>query len=1187
MLLLALLVLGALAGLISSETGTRFLAERAKHWLGDAVSWETLDGRIVGPLAMSGLQVSLPGINLDLAQLELDWEPGALLQGELRITRLEAESGSLSLNPGDEPASSQPFDPSALRAPLDIRLSEVRLRDWSISQPDAPTQQIDSLDLEATLEGEALSLQRFELRLPEGGLAMSGETAMRAKMPLRLEAAWEWRLPKPAEADTAMAAGSSDPLRGELSLDGALDWGAAIGVDLRYQVRIEGVDALAPELPSKLSLDGRLAGEQQGAGASIEAFTFDLVDTPLTLEFAGKLERLDTASPVADLELAWQDLQWPLTGDEPIVRSTRGELAIVGSVDGYNLDLAADVAASGLPPGQWELRGRGDQTTLMLEALRGQVLGGELRTRGTVGWDPVPSWELHVVGEALDPGAVLEEVHGELALAMDTTGTFDTDTGLSAEVALHELRGLLMDRPLQASAVARLAGETVAMDSVTLASEGNTLSTSGELAPDQLTLDWNLDAANPGALLPGAQGHLNAKGKVTGTPDTPRLAATFESTALALEDLTVARAEGSVEAGLDPEEPLALALILGPVRSGEQTILQDARLEVQGKLAAHELSLEADTAGERLTLGLDGGLDAELTTWSGRLNRLSLETDGYGRWHLLAPADLTLSEETVALDESCLERENEGGEVCLGARRAEAGQSSLSASLQDLPVASFLPAMTGALAGEAQATLAADGRMDMEANFRLTPGEVRVPMGDSEESLPHGGGELRLTVDPEGLLADLRFAAPEEGQVVAEVRLPRFTTLPPTNVQPLAGRAQANLPRLDMLAAWVPELASTAGRLDANLDLAGTLEQPEVTGELNLAGGQADIPMAGLALREIELEIASDPGRPGNLDIRGDLRSGEGRLRIKGEADPAAGTFSLEVAGQRLAAYDTPDARVLLSPDLQVGWRDETLHLRGSLTIPKAAITPQLSLRSAAAPDAAGAADTPGQVLAPSPDVVIVNAGEDEQPEPAPAAAPFVIDSQVRVALGDQVSVDALGFRSRLTGAVTFTHSPDRDSLIPIAKGQFEVRDGTFRAFGQDLEIETGQLIFPTVPATEPELNVRAVRWIQDDPEVTAAGVLVTGPATQPVLTLFSRPQLEDPSEIQSYLLTGSSPGDRSNVLSVGTYLSPRFYVGYGYNVLESTSEFNSLFNITPRYGISANVGEADSNINLTVTYEN
>ena len=1180
LLLVVVLVLGSALWLIGSETGTRFLAERAKGWLGDGVSWETLDGRVKGPLTLRGVRVAVPGIDLEVDRLELEWVPEALLQGELRITRLEAEGGNLAFPPTD----SEPFDPAALQPPLDLRLSDVRLRQWSISMPDAPAVQIESLDLDATLAGDELSLERFDLRLPEGRLALSGDTALRSQMPLQLEVAWDWRLPPPAGSDPANAAGTR--LIGELTLDGAVDWGAATGVDLRYQARIEGVDALAPELPRTLSLEGRLAGEHRGAAATIEAFTIALTEPPLSIEIAGTLDRLDTDAPVADLALAWQGLQWPLTGDEPTVRSTRGELAFAGNLDAYDLTLAADLAASGLPPGQWQLRGRGDLENLTLEALRGQVLGGQLRTRGTVGWDPVVRWDLHVEGEGLDPSPLLDDVTGELALVLDTTGTLDPDSGLTAGLVLHDLRGTLMDRPLQASSVAQLAGESVTLESITLVSDGNTVRASGKVAPDRLALDWELDAANPGVLLAGAQGQVSAQGKLTGTPEAPRLAATFEGTALALDELTVATAEGSVEAGLDPQEPLALALNLGAVQSGEQTIVEGARLEVQGSLAAHELSLEADTASERIAAGLDGGLDAELTTWSGRLSRLSLATGDYGHWRLLAPADLTLGAETVALGQSCLQREDLAGEVCLEARRAATGESTLVASLQDLPVAPFLPTMTGALMGDAQATLAADGRLDTQANFRLTPGEVRVPMGDDEEILTHGGGELRLAVDAVGLVADLRFAAPEEGTLVAEVRLPRFTALPPADVQPLEGRAQANLPRLDSLAAWVPELAATRGRLDADLRLAGTLEQPELAGSLVLADAQADVPMAGLALRDVQLEVASDPAQPSRLDVRGGLRSGEGQLGITGEVDLTAGSFALDLEGRRLVAYDTPDARVLLSPDLQVGWRDGTLRLRGNLTIPEAAITPQLSLRSAAAPDAAEGADTPGQVLAPSPDVVVINAGEAEPVEEAPPPAPFVLDSQVRVALGDQVSVDAVGFRSRLTGAVTFTNSPEQESVIPIAKGQLEVRDGTFRAFGQDLEIETGQLIFASTPATEPEVYLRAVRGIQGDPEVTAAGVLVTGPVTRPVLTLFSRPQLEDPSEIQSYLLTGSSPGGRSNVLSVGTFLTPRFYVGYGYNVLESTSEFNSLFNITPRYGISANAGEADSNINVTVTFE-
>jgi len=148
-------------------------------------------------------------------------------------------------------------------------------------------------------------------------------------------------------------------------------------------------------------------------------------------------------------------------------------------------------------------------------------------------------------------------------------------------------------------------------------------------------------------------------------------------------------------------------------------------------------------------------------------------------------------------------------------------------------------------------------------------------------------------------------------------------------------------------------------------------------------------------------------------------------------------------------------------------------------------------------------------------------------------------------------------------------------------------RDGRAlqRAFGQDLEIETGRVVYASKPVTEPELNVRAVRWIDNDPMVSAAGVQLTGPASAPLMELFSQPQL-DPSEIQSYLLTGQAASGGDSVLSIGTYLRPKLYVGYGYNLLEETSEFNSLYTITPRYGIESSVGEADNSVGVTITYE-
>ena len=534
---------------------------------------------------------------------------------------------------------------------------------------------------------------------------------------------------------------------------------------------------------------------------------------------------------------------------------------------------------------------------------------------------------------------------------------------------------------------------------------------------------------------------------------------------------------------------------------------------------------------------------------------------------------------------SCLKHDASSAQLCAQAHWSKSGNSKLKAELQALPIELLTPVLTGEVAGKMDAGLASDGAILAEASFGITPGLVVVELEEGAKKLAHGGGNLDLSIGSTGLTGNLVFVAPEQGQVKAGLLLPALNGLPLVEKQPLSGYIQASLPDLGSLAAWVPELSSSAGQLEADLQLAGTLDQPELLGEVALTEGAADISMAGLKLRQIELRVLSNPSRPGLLDVIGSMESGPGRVDLSGQLDMADSTLALQVKGERLQVYNTQDALALLSPDLEIGWSDETLKLRGQLLIPRADITPKLGISPSMLAEDPDTMETPGQIIGPSRDVVVVNAPEEAIESARQPAAPFRIDNQIQLILGDRVKVNTLGFISRITGAVTFTNRPDQRELIPMANGRLSVEDGTFRAFGQDLDIETGQLIFADVPATEPELNVRAVRWIDNDPLVTAAGLLITGSVTEPTLELFSRPQLEA-SEVQSYLLTGRSSADKDDVLSIGTYLNPRTYVGYGYNLLEKTSEFNSLFSITPRYGIGANLGEADNNINLTFTYE-
>jgi autotransporter translocation and assembly factor TamB len=1149
LLSLTLLVAAAAGGValvLGTEAGTRFLAKQAANLAPGVVQWSQLEGSILGPLRLRGLQLHLEGLQLSIAELSLAWQPAALLDKRVRLDRLAGQGIELLLTPVPETADSGPFDPSTFTLPVAIDLAEIAFSDLLIRPTGAETLRIENIELAAYLEGQQLDLKNLAIRLPEGGAP-----------PL---------------------AG----LGGSLKLGGSARWDERITFALDYQLVAAGLQDFEASLPPRMTIEGSVRGTQGGDELLLQAVSLAVADTPLALSLDGRLTSLGTADPGMDLSLRWAGVTWPIQVEPARVSSARGSATLKGTPADYSLEMGAELAGADIPEGSWTLAGRGDLAHFEIARLHGEVIGGELFVGGEVRWDPAPQWNLQLTGSGLDPGQLRPELPGELAVSLRTDGRLDSGGKPVADLHLGGLQGSLAGIPLRAIGHARLQGEAVELVTASVESQGNGLQASGHLSAGTLAIDWQLEARNPAALLAGAGGEISASGSVAGSPASPRVRAQLSGRRLVLDNLALDAVDGALTAGLDPGDPLELDIKGGPVTGDGQLLLTSMQLQAAGTTGQHRLGLDLDTPGARLHARLDGGPDESLTAWQGRVEELSLDSPDYGQWRLGGHPELALAAGRASLGEGCLQVTTGTGRVCVAGHWADEGESQAQVRVESLPLAMFVREIGGDIAGSLTANLAANGGLRADGALALDPGEIRV---NETRKLSHGGGQLDLRVDESGLAARLQLAAPEQGTVDAQVSLPALTALPLADEQPLAGSLGAVLPDLSGLAAWIPELGRSTGRLEADLQLGGSLAQPRVEGTLALRDGAATLPLAGLELEDIQLQAASDPSRPGSLAVTGTMRSGPGQLALTGQAELEAGTVDLALAGERFEVYDTPDARALLSPDLQLAWRDNTLTLRGQVAVPQADISPQIRLGPGSGGEAVPAEAAPGQVIAPSPDVVVVSETLQVAPQDTAPVAPFRIDSRLRVVMGDKVRIKAVGLVSRIAGAVDFTNTPEQPTLIPLAKGRFSLEEGTFRAFGQDLEIETGQLIFEDVPATEPEINLRAVRWIDNDPKVTAAGVLVTGPLVEPTLEMFSRPQL-DSSEIQSYLLTGRSPRSDENVLGIGTYVTRKVYVGYGFNMLERTSEFNSLFNISPRFGLGSSVGEADNNLNLTITYE-
>lgn len=134
--------------------------------------------------------------------------------------------------------------------------------------------------------------------------------------------------------------------------------------------------------------------------------------------------------------------------------------------------------------------------------------------------------------------------------------------------------------------------------------------------------------------------------------------------------------------------------------------------------------------------------------------------------------------------------------------------------------------------------------------------------------------------------------------------------------------------------------------------------------------------------------------------------------------------------------------------------------------------------------------------------------------------AGMVLDVRLDLHLGPDMLLDTAGLEAGLAGTLQVRQENGPVQLF----GEVSLVDGRFRAYGQDLLIRQGQLLF-SGPPTQPLLDFEAIR----NPNVTAddviAGLRVSGFAAEPRLALFSEPAMDEAWAL-SYLLRGRAPQD-------------------------------------------------------------
>ncbi|RCS31337.1 pathogenicity protein [Rhodanobacter denitrificans] len=1220
---LLLLVAAALWWLLGTGSGLRFALARAQAATGGALQVQQAHGRLVGPLELAGIRYDDgKGTVATVAKARLDLRFWSLLAKRVHVLALNVDGVDVAL---PQPAAASSTSGLSLQPPVELILDRARVGTVKVTRGGQPLFASSRLDLAGSWTDRGIELRQLVLRAPDGHASLDGRLAIGARYQGNGKAAFAWRI-----GDTGYAGdldAHSDGERARLDLQLTAPAVARLQVDLVQSGDYAWTGQLdAPRFDPKPLLGDSslkvLAIAVQGHGdryggtldGRLDLNDYQLLLQPLRAQFShdfhtlslqqlklgspqvkGSLEASGTvqlaAGPLsAQLDIRWNDLLLPaaLAGQ---ALASHGALKASGSADQYHAE--GDVAIG--PPGKpaqlaLNLDGTPQRVTLHTLALK-QPQGG-LQAHGTLTLQPTLAWHAEATADKFDPGQLFAGWNGALDFAIASNGSLPMDDthGTDAMLEIRQLSGKLRERTVGGRGKLHLSPNEVIDGQLDLASGGSTVKLVARPGASN-DADLQLATASLGDWLPDGGGrldsHFNIRGKM------PRLSVNGQ-----LRGRALAWRQQKVDAlqlivGIPDISHPAGKLDLrtrGTHLQGLQ--FQQFDLLAEGSQGDHRLDVEARGSQLSGRLALHGALKG--SAWNGTLSTLDLEPQGMPGWRLRQSAQLSYTNGAMSLSELCLT----AGEpqLCVAAKRDRPGNLDASYRLQALPLALLLNA-----SGNADLPIRADGVIEGSGKIRRSAAGAlggTASIGSARGSVSYTDradkpllryDRLQLTADfaPASQRIELHGGLDDGGRIDGQVTLTGAQ-------QALGGQLALHLNNLAFIELLSGEVANVKGAVDGNFRFAGTLRQPAVTGQAEVRGFAAEVPSAGLKLGEGQLTVSTADAR--QFLIRGQVKSGVGTLAIDGNAGLGASAQTrLTLKGSQFTAADIPAARVVVSPDLTVQQDARGIDIGGALGIDSADINAEKL-------SGAGTAKA-------SPDVVVVD--EKQQQE---AASKLPISALVKVDLGGKTHVVGMGLDGRVGGVLTVLERPDRATT---GQGQLTV-DGIYKAYGQNLQIQRGQLLFASTPIDNPGLNLRAVRKLNPNATIDEGqevGLLVSGTAQRPILTVFSNPVMEQ-SDALSYLITGkplsqvkSGEGDMvsaaaqalgsaagnllarsvgaklgiddigvssnaalggNSAFTVGKYLSPRLYLSYGVGLFEPGEVITLRYRLSRRWNFEA-----------------
>ncbi|MCP3688552.1 MAG: hypothetical protein GY784_09065, partial [Gammaproteobacteria bacterium] len=501
-----------------------------------------------------------------------------------------------------------------------------------------------------------------------------------------------------------------------------------------------------------------------------------------------------------------------------------------------------------------------------IDALNIGVLQGQLSASGRFDWSPALRWEADIQASQLNPATLLPQWPGSIEAQVSSSGSIN-DGELIANANISRMQGELRGYPVALQSQLLWQNDAVEISQLDFNSGNTRLSMQG-LLNETLDLRWSLDSDNLAELYPSVQGRLKAKGEVSGSRQSPVLKTFFAGNALQYLNYEVDKIQG----------------------------------ELEGEITDNQ--------------------------WHGKLKQAYIQTRDYDNWTLQTPSVISLSANSLLLDNTCLQSDN-SGKIC---NRLEYRDDiwKIGVGVSSLALSMFKRWMPADLKvegrGNASAVLEYRAQQQLLGNIEidLPPGSASYKLsGDHIEYVDYRSAKLEIHLQPTGINADIELTLINGDGFKGQIALPGGN-LPGFDSKSQSVQANVHLEanKLSLIDLMVEQIDDVQGTVTLDAAISGTLESPLVKGSAQLLDGDLNIP--GLRLRLSQINLYLDSADHEKISYRGEAQTGSGKLTMRGDTLLQASKGWLS---NLLMEATSLDLSVLLEP-----WLPDDVRVDGMLS---------------------------------------------------------------------------------------------------------------------------------------------------------------------------------------------------------------------------------------------------------------